>query len=458
MKVPHFFLLAVTGIALLSCETIGTETLTGLKVDKTSLEFAYTGGTETLSIQSSVEWTATCADSWCTVSPASGNGNADISVTAAPNPEKSGERHGRVIISYDNVSVSVMLKQEANPVAPTFSIDPSSIELGMEGGSFSFTVTSDLEYEITVVDKWISLTSREGDRTTGETITLSAEPNEWSADRSGIVSVCTKNGSCIPVSITQAGTGGKAYVHHNIGYRFTATWCGWCPYMDEAFHEVAKTSDFLYITFHASSGYPLYISDSNTMATAYKVAGYPTGILNGWQEIENYTEISATAGSIEDAIASFEASFPCVAGIAVNSTIADGTITVNASVETSVADEYKVTAFLLESGIVETQTYFTLDGETQSLTNFKHDFVARKTLTSRVLGEAFEGKAGESTDFSWSAKLSNAWTPANLSVAVIVTRPYGAYEAKKAVSNYPDNYVVNAVIVTAGTSKEIEYE
>ena len=343
-----------------------------------------------------------------------------------------------------------------------FSITPEVVTVPAEGGEFEITVVStQSEFDITIVDNWITEITRSGDRMKGETFRFSASANEGESTRTGIVSVCTNEGVCVPVVITQpsstSSTGNKSFVHRNIGFRFTATWCGWCPYMDEAFHTVADdpSASFDFVTFHASTGYPLYLADGANLASYYQVQGYPTGVLNGWMEIQNYSTTSVTVTNIKNAITEFDGKFPCEAGIGISSTLDGNRLDIQATVD-AVPGDYLISAFLLESGIVEAQTKYYTSGGGGTINDFVHDNVARKTITSSPRGVAFEATQEEKV-FEWVVLLNSAWSKTNLSIAVLVLKSYGTLSENKTNTAYPDNYVVNSVIVPVGTTQEIEY-
>ena len=54
-------------------------------------------------------------------------------------------------------------------------------------------------------------------------------------------------------------------------------------------------------------------------------------------------------------------------------------------------------------------------------------------------------------------ELDSSWKTGNLSVAVLVMRPYNDLTGTKAKKSYPDYYIVNSVIVPLGTTKVMEY-
>ena len=455
MKNFRFLALVAMAAALISCEPpIG-----GVHVDTTQLSFPGEGGTQTLQIKAGMAWKIEVpADLyWLSVSPTSGSSSAEVTVTASPNKMKDQGREVELIINYEGSQKRVTVSQAKADGEPVFTLSKNSFDVSADGGEISFTVVSDAsDYDFTIVENWIEVAAVEGNRYDGQTVKLKIAANDKKAERTGVISVCTKDGSCYPVSVKQAGFSGAVYEHLNVAFRYTATWCGHCPYMDETFHLVKKDrADFDFVTIHGSAGYPLYFSGSDALMSAYQVQGFPTGVINGWKEFGNSHNVTSNASKMKNELDAFEKSFTCVAGVSVSSTVADGKISVSAEVETSISGEYRISAFLLESGIVEAQTYFPDGGDTQTLEDFVHDNVARKALTGSVTGDKFNAVATEKTSFSWSADLDKSWKEKNLSVAVLVHRPYGS--VKKSNQNYPDFYVVNAAVAPAGKSVTMKY-
>lgn len=458
MKYYLLLALAAMSAMLISCEPA----ITGVHVDSSNLSFPGEGGTQTLKVKAGTAWEiAVPADlNWLTVSPKSGTASADVTVTASPNKMKDKDRNVELVINYEGNQIRVNVEQARGTGEPVFQIQPGSVEIASEGGEFSLTVVSDAaDYDVEINAKWITSVSREGNRYDGETVKFNVAPNISKEARTAVVSVCTKgaDGACHPVTVSQAAFGGAIYEHLNLAYRFTATWCGHCPYMDETFRMVkGRRDDFDFVTVHGSQGYPLYLAASNGLMNAYQVSGFPTGIINGWKEFSNSHNVSANATSLESELDAFEKKFPCVAGVSVSSTVKDGNINIEAAVETSISGEYHISAFLLESGIVEAQTYFPDNGPTQELKDFVHDNVARKSLTADPVGDAFNAVATEKTNFTWTVTPDKSWKEKNLSVAVLLHRAYG--DVKKENRKYPDFYVVNAAVAPVGKSVEMKYE
>ena len=453
MKNPFLFIFTAVLALFTACQKNGADTNSNsnipFQLSEKALTFTYNGGEQTLTITSNTQWSIqSTAEDWLSVSPSSGNGNGSVKVTAAKNPSKENNRSAKLVCSYNNLSMSMDVTQEKSSEEPVFSITPASVEVDALGEQFSIVVVSDAQpYDITIVDEWISLVSQEGDRHTGETIVFNTKHNPQNTPRNGVISVCTENGSCIPVMVTQKA----GIARHHAGYRFTATWCGYCPYMDEAFHSVAsQRDDFDFVTFHASYGYPLYLAACEPLVSTYHIEGFPTGVLNGWQEINNYTSSSTTANNIIKAMDSFDNAFPCLSDITFTSAIEDGSVAVNAQVTSNISGDLKVVALLLESGIVQEQAYYPATGSPQHVNDFVHDNVARAVLTQSIQGDSVTAIAGEPVSLQWSMGIDSAWNAENLSVFVGVIRNYSELSGDKAQKNYPDNYIENCRLAPVG--------
>lgn len=463
MKNFHFLALAAAVAALFSaCE----KPITGVQLDKSSLSFTAEGGTQTFEITAGTAWKleALAPSDWCTVTPTVGVSSATVSVTVSPNVMKDAGRDFDIVVKYDEGERRVAVSQAKAEGEPVFSLSEKSFEMGAEGGQFAFAVVSDAaDYDVTLPGDWIKLVSRMGNRYTGETLTFAVEPNLDKAARSGVVSICTKDGSCYPVNVKQAAFTGKLFARNHVAYRFTAVWCGWCPYMDAAFQAARAESDinFDFVTLHASEGYPLYFAGSDELSNTYKIKGFPSGVIDGWKAFDNNTDKKSAVKQIKRALSDFDKNFQCVAGISVNSEVRDDAVWVNASVSSLVNEDLTVVAFVLENGIVAEQAYYKDDGTgktvSTSVPDFVHDNVARAALTKNPDGDVFHADNRNPSTFSWFVNLDKAWNPDKLSVAVLVLRDYGRQADKKNVKNYPDNYVVNSTIAPVGTTVELKY-
>ena len=334
-----------------------------------------------------------------------------------------------------------------------FEFSPSAIEVEPMGGLFTMKVRSSVDFHVQINDDWIKQVSVTGDPRLGATVTFSAEMNTGE-ERSGVMIVCDDK-NCYPVVVTQGdGSKLKKGTHHSLGMRFTATWCGYCPIMSKTFH-LAKDNlgdKFEYICMYATDG-DYGFSDMNTLANQYGVTGFPTGIVDGRFEVENYSSEYA-AGLIASAVEETETNYPAATAIGLESSLSGQNLTVKAEVFANCAETYKLTVILMENGIIGYQADYT-DGDQQ---NFQHDRVARKTLTSSISGDSFSiDEVGGTKSFTYTYTVPASYKKNNLMILAYVQRTFGSRPVIQS-GNYGNWYVDNCRVAAVGTTAPLEAE
>ena len=334
-----------------------------------------------------------------------------------------------------------------------FEFSPSTIEVEPVGGLFTMNIRSTVDFHVQINDDWIKQVSVTGDPRLGATVTFSAEMNTGE-ERSGVMIVCDDK-NCYPVVVTQGdGSKLKKVTHHSLGMRFTATWCGWCPVMSKTFH-LAKDNlgdKFEYICMYATDG-NYGFSDMNTLANQYGVTGFPTGIVDGRFEVENYSSEYA-AGLIASAVEETETNYPAATAIGLESSLSGQNLTVKAEVFANCAETYKLTVILMENGIIGYQADYT-DGDQQ---NFQHDRVARKTLTSSISGDSFSiDEVGGTKSFTYTYTVPASYKKNNLMILAYVQRTFGSRPVIQS-GNYGNWYVDNCRVAAVGTTAPLEAE
>ena len=94
-----------------------------LSSNTTSLSFEAKEESKTFTISSNTNWTISKPD-WCTLSVSSGDGNADVVVTVAENPNKE-QRSGQIVISGEGTnSITISINQKGKDT--TNSQEPGS--------------------------------------------------------------------------------------------------------------------------------------------------------------------------------------------------------------------------------------------------------------------------------------------------------------------------------------------
>ncbi len=82
------------------------------EVDENDLIFEASAGSKTFTIETTGEWSVSASDSWITVSPTSGKGNAVITVSVAENTKYEKERMGDLTINIAGVTTGKLVKQK----------------------------------------------------------------------------------------------------------------------------------------------------------------------------------------------------------------------------------------------------------------------------------------------------------------------------------------------------------
>ncbi|MCR5139410.1 MAG: hypothetical protein K6B45_04520 [Bacteroidaceae bacterium] len=171
-----------------------------IEVSQTNFKVASDGGELSLEVYVSdnLPWQATTTDSWVTLSQTSGKGNATIKLTVLAN--ETGEvRQATVTIKAREKSASVTITQEASP---TFSVTPTSLSFGSEGGAKSLTITSNQVWNVSTLDWWLTLSVSYG---SGDgTLSVTASENTSTDSRIAAITFLA-NLKVYTVSVTQEG-------------------------------------------------------------------------------------------------------------------------------------------------------------------------------------------------------------------------------------------------------------
>ena len=173
-----------------------------LSVYPSTLSFGDVGDTKSLKIQASNEllaWTAGTDDAWLKLSPDSGNGNATLIVTAEAN-NSAAERKGTITITSGDTSIPVAVTQAGG----SFSVSTTTLSFIDAGETkpLSITTSTSLPWTATTSMSWLTISPESGNG--ASTISVTAEPNNSTAERTGKLFVISGDKS-IPVVVTQSG-------------------------------------------------------------------------------------------------------------------------------------------------------------------------------------------------------------------------------------------------------------
>ncbi len=201
IKMRLFLSLAVMGlIALIGCSnsdsvsddpelTISTETLTVLS----------SGDTETIHIKTNSNWTISSSETWCSVSPSSGeSGTKAIEVTTEANTETT-VRTATLTVNSGGLTETITVTQNENYI---LIIEQSSFDITSEEQEVTVNYTRSDEVDITIDSDWISLQETKSE--INDTQSFVVDENTGLNARTGTISF-TLEDITETVTITQSG-------------------------------------------------------------------------------------------------------------------------------------------------------------------------------------------------------------------------------------------------------------
>lgn len=172
-----------------------------------SSNFTTEGGSNIISFKSSSAWTAnvinTRADTWCSVSPTSGDaGNAKITVTTTPNVTPD-DRSASIVIKAGSTQKTINVSQKQKDA---LTVTSSKFEVTAEGGEIKVEVKANIKFDYEIDDaakEWISYLETRALKTS--TLVFNVAKNEIVQKREGKITI--KSGEYNEtIMIYQSGT------------------------------------------------------------------------------------------------------------------------------------------------------------------------------------------------------------------------------------------------------------
>ena len=229
--------------------------------------------------------------------------------------------------------------------------------------------------------------------------------------------------------------------------------CGYCPFMTDTLLALAETEaheHYTEVTCHAGSyaaGDPANSAAANALNSfqSSMISGYPTLILNFYSLING---ANGNVGAVKNAVLGAVKADGADVGISMAVTGDSSTVYCAAQIKAAQAREYKVTAWLLESGIYSPgQSNATKD--VHKIYNYALRNIAGEYSRTNVQGESVGViEAGKTFDAAFELPIISAkWNWENMDVLVIVSAKDG--------NNRWD--VVNSAICHINETLEYEY-
>ena len=169
---------------------------------------------QTFRVRSNTSWTITTSESWLSVSPTTGEGNEDIKVMATTYRDTNSDRQAIITITANKKSDlkrTIAVTQKAAIFNAEFKLSESSLSFGSAGGSQTFTIDSNIKWDISTDKDWIRVTPTSGEGK--KSINVNVDRNNSTTSREGTVTVRAENGKVGQVKVTQQGASGSLKVN-----------------------------------------------------------------------------------------------------------------------------------------------------------------------------------------------------------------------------------------------------
>lgn len=161
--------------------------------------------TATLSIQASnnCEWVVSWSDSWIRISPTSGRGSQNVTISVSVNPSSSVERTAVVTVKNTSGTITrnVVVTQFAN--AESLELSTTAMNFTYTASSQDVTITSNTHWTISGLASWFTLSRTEGDNDGVVKITVNENTEEQ--ERNAVLTFKGASGSEQKLNVKQAG-------------------------------------------------------------------------------------------------------------------------------------------------------------------------------------------------------------------------------------------------------------
>ena len=223
----------------------------------------------------------------------------------------------------------------------------------------------------------------------------------------------------IPALPDDAQPENTVFNHRILLVDHTGNTCGYCPQMMKALKTVSETGDYHSKYYEAmahtySNGDPAFSGAASVISNHHGVSSYPTLTYNFYHTTQSSYNDAHIMGQIDQLWKAEGAD----AGIAAAASLASTSVIVNTEVKAAVANDYRITAWLLEDGIYAKQT-----NATEEWMN-THDNAIRQRVSSNDISGVDLGAiaAGETKSTALTLNIvGNKWNRDNLKVMVIVS-------------------------------------
>lgn len=406
------------------------------KLSSQSAEIEAEGGMAEVTVTTNVEYSYEVPVDWIKEVTTKAADEYVHTFKILPN-ENSEERSAVISFCGNNSCVPFIITQKGLVPESRLEVDTKTISVEATGtlsplvvnvlANISWIVNSDAEWCV------IDPSSGENDGS----FYMSVSENVSSVPRVATVTVSSSEGALSrEISVIQdsgnpdVDDSWKAldFIHKSLFIRFTADWCPYCPIMANAlsYAQTELPDKLIAVSVHGDNS-RLASSASIALADYYGITAFPTGVIDYIRMIANYADEQYIADNIINTIKEIDYSHEAVTGASWTSSVTGSQAFLDLSLYIKKSGTYKVTALIVEDGIIGYQA--------EAYYDYVHNAVLRASFTD-VTGDTFT-VTGEGTkkDFNYSLAIPDGCNVDNMSVVVYVQKlEDGIYSVDNAAS------------------------
>ena len=409
------------------------------------------GGDFDIRVRTNVEYKYEISAEWIQMTSFTETDVITLTFTAEPNTSES----RTAMISFcGNESCIPVTVTQGGASSYQFSIDKNGVSLDAAAteSPVVINVSSSVDWIAESDAPWCMVTP---DRGTGNgTISISAQANTTSSPRAAVVTVAVASNPSVneritvvqqPVKKDNDNDSWKAesFVHRSLVMRFTGDWCGYCPQMATSLAKAEQTLNGRIETISVHGAGSSLISDASVeLVREYEIFEYPTGVVDGVTYVSN---TNTTSSDLVTAVKDTESKYQTLTAASWKTTVSGRNVTLDLSAYIKKSGSYKITALILENGIIGPQADY-INGDR---TNYVHDRVLRGAFSSAT-GDLFEiTEDNQIKDFAYSLTVPSDCRMDNMEVLVYIQR----FDSES--SSY---YVDNSVSCDLGKNKTLDLD
>lgn len=398
------------------------------ELPENSVEIDAEGGTILVAVDANVEYECTSTADWVfEVEVEKADANTYVhtfEVEANPTEE---QRSATLSFCGNSVCIPYTVTQAGAEVEHSLSVDAENFSVEYTGTETPLTVNvqSDVEWTVESDADWCVVTPTSGSGNGSFTISMS-ENAEFEVRACQVtVSSSEVEKACV-ISVAQAAQPREAdpdwqsyeFTHRSLFLRFTATWCGYCPWMADAVDLVLEKKPGLIepLSVHGG-GSNLETEASSTLVSHYKISSFPTGLVDGYYSVGNYSQTIYTASEIIAGATQTADKYDVHTGLSWRSSVSGSNAVLDLNVYAKKAGDYKITVLLIEDGIIMSQN--------GGGANYEHNGVVQAAFTSPLGDDFTVTEDNQVKNFAYSVAIPTKSNPDNIKVVAYVQRTEG---------------------------------